>query len=183
MALSSRSTTAPSISSGSRFKRRSRQAGVAPVEHAGAQHLQPADGAVEQRPDERIGGRIPGQRVEAALHGGGGVISLIANTLTVRRTGIDIDCIAAGVHRLRLGDRPGRRAIDGIAPVSRRRADRERRAGSPSRPAEARPVRNGRPHNSARPPPGRPRCTCHPFDETPGPGSSARPCLVRRIAL
>ena len=95
--------------------------------------------------------------------------SLIANTLTVRSTGIDIDCTAAGVHRPRSGDRPGRRAIDGIAPVSRRRADRDARRGRrPGR--EPRPVRNVSQCSGARPPPGRPRAPAVLPTDAPSPG-------------
>src|SRR5207244_134734 len=35
--------------------------------------LQSADGPIQQRPDDRLGGRIPRQRVQIPLHGGGGV--------------------------------------------------------------------------------------------------------------
>jgi hypothetical protein len=54
-------------------QRRLRQARKAPVEHVGTQRLQPPDGAIRHGPDDPIGGRIPGRRVEVELHGGGGL--------------------------------------------------------------------------------------------------------------
>jgi signal transduction histidine kinase len=44
------------------------------VEEIGAQHVKPEDGPIQQRPDNRFGGRVPGQRIQITLHGGGGVI-------------------------------------------------------------------------------------------------------------
>ena len=35
--------------------------------------MKPADGPVQQRPDDRLRGRIPGQLVQVALHDRGGV--------------------------------------------------------------------------------------------------------------
>jgi len=40
------------------------------VEHLGTKHLQPADGPVEQSPNDRIGRRILGEPVEVALQDG-----------------------------------------------------------------------------------------------------------------
>ena len=59
---------------GLQVQRRLRQARIAPVQQGGAQQVQSADGPVEQRPDDRLGGRIPAQLVEVALDHGGGVL-------------------------------------------------------------------------------------------------------------
>ncbi len=58
---------------GLQVQRRLRQARITPVQQRGAQQVQPADGPVQQGPDDRLGGRIPGQLVEVALHDGGGL--------------------------------------------------------------------------------------------------------------
>ena len=55
-------------------QRRLRQPRVAPVQQGGAELVQPADGPVQQRPDDRLGGRLPGQGVQVALHDSRGVL-------------------------------------------------------------------------------------------------------------
>ena len=54
---------------GLQVQRGLRQAGIAPIQEVGAEPLQATDGAVQERPDDRIGGPIPPQRIEVALHG------------------------------------------------------------------------------------------------------------------
>ena len=58
---------------GLQVQRRPRQPRVAPVQQGGAEVVQPADGPVEQGPDDRLGGRVAGQFVQVALDDGGGV--------------------------------------------------------------------------------------------------------------
>ena len=54
-------------------QRRLGQARVAPVQKRGAQLVQPADGPVQQCPDDRLGRRIAGQLIQVALDHNGGV--------------------------------------------------------------------------------------------------------------
>ena len=114
-------------------------------------------------------GVVPGQRVQVALDDGGGLI--LAHREYPHRTedpASDVDCTAAGVHRLRSGDRPGRKAIDGIprspgvGPISSARRGRH-----PGR--DLRPVRYGRERSGTRPPPGRLPGPYRPPDVTPDP--------------
>ena len=55
-------------------QRRPRQPRVTPVQQGGAQVLQPADGPVQEGPDDRLRRRVPGQRVQVALDDGRRVI-------------------------------------------------------------------------------------------------------------
>ena len=52
--------------------RRPGQSRVAPVQHGGAQPLQAVSGPFQQLADDRLGGHIPGEGVQVALHDGGG---------------------------------------------------------------------------------------------------------------
>jgi hypothetical protein len=54
------------------IQRRFGQPGVATVKQMGAQNLQSMSGPLQQRPDDRLGGRIPGQRIQVTLDGGSG---------------------------------------------------------------------------------------------------------------
>ena len=95
MALSSRSTTAPSISSVCRFSGGCASAGT-PGRACRAQRLQPPDGAVEQGPDDRVGRRVPGKCVQVALDGGG-CLALAHRRRPKAVAEIDIDFTASRV--------------------------------------------------------------------------------------
>ena len=56
---------------GLQVQRRLRQPRVAPVQLGRAEELQPADRPVQEFPDDGLGGRVPGERVQEPLHGGG----------------------------------------------------------------------------------------------------------------
>ena len=79
------------------IRRRPGQTWVAPVQHVGAQPLQPVNGPVQQLPDDRLGGRIPGQGVQVALHDcSGGFV--IHDELPRQGGGIVADFIGSRVH-------------------------------------------------------------------------------------
>src|SRR5262249_38679577 len=64
----------PAIASRTLRPRPPRPPRVAPVQKRGAEGVRPADGPVQQGPDDRLGGRLPGQGVQVPLHDGGAVL-------------------------------------------------------------------------------------------------------------
>ena len=72
MALSKRSTTRAEQIVRLQVERWLHQTWVAPVQKVGADQLQSTHRLVHERPDDGLGGRISGQRVEIALEDGGG---------------------------------------------------------------------------------------------------------------
>ena len=58
---------------GLQVQRRAREPRVAAVEQGGTEVVQPADGPVEQGPDDRLGGGVAGQFVQVALDDGRGL--------------------------------------------------------------------------------------------------------------
>ena len=88
-------------------QRRARQSRVAPVEEAGAEHPQPADGPVQECPDDRIGRRVAGQRDQVALDDGGGVIVAHGGLGRVVSTATGLDPNRRPVHPPRSIDMPG----------------------------------------------------------------------------
>ena len=108
---------------GLQVQRRPRQARIAAVQQRGAEQVQAADGPVEQGPDDRLGGRIPGQLVQVALDHGGGVLFAHGATHRLKCCCIRANSTPAGCAPATLSMTTGEDASESLPTEERSQVD------------------------------------------------------------